>query len=110
MAHVEPYTLTDGTRKYRVRWERSNGKVASKTFPRRRDADRFRIDVESRAALGTLYEEETVSLRDFYEGWKARYRGRVRPSTFTRLLEVEAHLRPFLEFRLDRIAAADVED
>ena len=48
MAHVELYRLKDGARRYRARWQGPDGRDRSRTFPLKRDADRFVLDLAAR--------------------------------------------------------------
>ena len=50
-----------------MRWRDGRGQ-RSRTFTRKADADRFKVDVERQAQLGSLYEEEPVFFSDFLAG------------------------------------------
>ena len=66
--------------RFEVRW-RDGGGQRSRTFTRKADADRFKVEVERQAQLGSLYEAEPVF---FSDGWLERFEQRVRPSTYAR--------------------------
>ena len=110
MANVQAYTLADGSRRYRVRWLSPDRKKHSKTFDRKRDADRFADEQKRKRALGGLYQAPCESLASFLEGWLGRYTQRVRPSTLARRREALAHLAPFMSLTLDQIRPDEVED
>ena len=59
MAHVETYKTDSGERRYRTRWENADGRVRSKSFQLKRDADLYRREVERRADLGDLFEADS---------------------------------------------------
>jgi hypothetical protein len=88
----------------------TEGRAKSKSFPLAKDAHRFELEVERKAALGELYEAEPETLGDFLDGWLARYKQRVRQSTYDRVTEAMHYLEPFKPVPLDRINPADIED
>src|SRR4051812_15047241 len=110
MAHVETYTLRNGTKRYRVRWKGADRKADSKSFPRKRDADRFRVEIESRVALGDLYEAAPQTFEHYFAGWLERYKQRVRRSTYERCKDLLPRLEAFYPRPLDTIVPVDVED
>jgi integrase len=110
MANVQRYELADGRRRYRVRWLTPDRKKHSKTFERKRDADRFADERRRRKALGGLYEAAPETLASFLEKWLSRYAQRVRPSTLERRREALPHLAPFMPLILDKIFPSEVED
>jgi len=110
MAYIQRYEMQNGRKRYRVRYRTAAGKLRSKSFPRSHDARRFLATVESRLALGELYEAERETFGQFLEGWLQRYRHRVRESTYDRTTQVLKHLEAFRETPLDRITPAEVED
>ncbi len=110
MAHVEPYRLKDGARRYRARWQGPDGRDRSRTFPLKRDAERFVLELHRQAALGGLYQAPTQPLGEFLDGWLVRYERRVRQSSADRVHEVLPHLSPFRYTTLDALRPADVED
>jgi integrase len=110
MAHVEPYRLKGGARRYRARWEGPDGRDRSRTFPVKRDAERFVLELHRQAALGGLYQAPTQPLSEFLDGWLVRYERRVRQSSADRVRDVLPHLSPFRRTTLDALRPADVED
>ncbi len=59
--------------RFDVCW-RENGRDRSRTFALRKDADRFRIELERRAQLGALYEAPPITLAAARKSWKERWR------------------------------------
>jgi integrase len=110
VAGPQKYRLASGAARYRVRWVTLDGRKHSRSFERRKDAERFASELRRRRALGTLYEAPPETLEEFLDGWLARYEQRVRPSSFVRRLEALPHLAPFLPLTTDRILPSDVED
>ena len=110
MAHVELYRLKDGARRYRARWQGPDGRDRSRTFPLKRDADRFVLEWHRQAALGGLYQAPTQPLGEFLDGWLVRYERRVRQSSADRVRDVLPHLGPFRRTTLDALRPAEVED
>ncbi len=110
MAHIEPYRLKDGTRRYRARWLGPDGRDRSRTFVVKRDADRFVLELHRQAALGGLYQAPTEPLGAYLDGWLARYERRVRPSSADRVRDVLPHLGAFRHTALDALRPAEVED
>jgi integrase len=110
MANIQPYILADGSRRYRVRWVTADGRKHSKSFERKKDADRFAEDQRRRKALGGLYQAAPETLASFLETWVNRYAQRVRPSTLARRREALPHLAPFMPLTLDKIFPSEVED
>ena len=110
MAHVEPYRLKDGARRYRARWQGPDGRDRSRTFPLKRDAERFVLELHRQAALGGLYQAPTQPLGAFLDGWLVRYERRVRQSSADRARDVLPHLGPFRHTTLDALRPAEVED
>jgi integrase len=110
MAHVEPYRLKGGARRYRARWQSPDGRDRSRTFPLKRDAERFVLELHRQAALGGLYQAPTEPLGEFLDGWLVRYERRVRQSSADRVRAVLPHLGPFRRTALDALRPAEVED
>src|SRR4051795_6247609 len=55
--------------KYEVRW-RQGGRRYSRTFDRRRDADRFDVELRRRLQLGAVgMPEQEITLSEFVEEW-----------------------------------------
>ena len=110
MAHVERYRLGNGDRRYRVRWEATNGRVRSKSFTLAKDAQRYKQEQERRASLGELYEAEPETFGDFLAAWLSRYQQNVRRSTYDRVSDALQSLEVFESTRLDKLMPGEVED
>jgi integrase len=110
MASIQPYTLKDGSKRYRVRWTAASSKKRSKSFRLKKDADRFALENERQEALGRLYQAPPETFADVLAAWLERYRSRVRPSTHARRKEALGPLSSFKPMTVDRITAAAVED
>jgi integrase len=110
MAHVEPYRLQDGSKRYRARWLGGDGRTHSRSFVLKKDADRFVLEQQRRTALGPLYQAPSEALGEFIAGWLDRYALRVRPSTLARVRQILPHLDVFRSSALDEIHPAAVED
>jgi integrase len=63
---------TDGGPRFDVCW-REDGHDRSRTFTFRKDAERFRVEVERRLQLGVLYEAPPITLAAARESWKGRW-------------------------------------
>lgn len=121
MASVHSYTTKSGDKRYAVRWRDSAGRSHWKTVPGpKKNAQKVKAQLESRLALGPLYDEPPELLGEFIQAWFDRYRQRVRPSTLKRRREAissilalsDAQPDPFgfAAMRLDRITTGLVED
>jgi integrase len=95
--------------RFEVRWRDGRGQ-RSRTFIRRADAERFKVDVERKAQLGSLYEAEPVLFSDFLAGWLDRYHQRVRRSTYERGVQALRSVKELGRLRVHEIRASDVED
>jgi integrase len=95
--------------RFEVRWRDRRGQ-RSRTFTRRGDAERFKVEVERQAQLGALFEPSAVSFAEFLAGWLERYEPQVRPSTYERAVQALSTVRELERWRLHEIRAADVED
>lgn len=64
----------DGTSevRYRVRWRDPSGKQRSKTFDRRRDADRWAATVEHSKNVGTYIDHQAgrITVKEYAEAWR----------------------------------------
>src|SRR5579875_363221 len=56
MAHVTKRTLRAGETRYDVEWRLPDGRVRTKTFTRRKDADAFRATVETERLRGVVVD------------------------------------------------------
>jgi integrase len=95
--------------RFEVRWRDGRGQ-RSRTFTRKADAARFKVEVERKAQLGSLYEAEPVFFSDFLDGWLERFQQRVRPSTYARGVQALRTVPELGRWRVHEIRAADVED
>jgi integrase len=95
--------------RFEVRWRDGRGQ-RSRTFIRKADAARFKVEVERKAQLGSLYESEPVFFSDFLDGWLERFQQRVRPSTYARSVQALRAVPELGRWRVHEIRAADVED
>src|SRR5256885_6419464 len=95
--------------RFEVRWRDGRGQ-RSRTFTRKADALRFKVEVERKAQLGSLYEAGPVVFSDFLDGWLERFQQRVRPSTYARGVQALRTVRELGRWRVHEIRAADVED
>jgi integrase len=95
--------------RFEVRWRDGRGQ-RSRTFTRKADADRFKVEVERQAQLGSLYEAQPVLFSDFLEGWLQRYEFTVRDSTYARAVQALRAVPELGRWRVHEIRAADVED
>ena len=95
--------------RFEVRWRDGRGQ-RSRTFTRKGDADRFKVEVERQGQLGSLYEAEPVFFSAFLDGWLERFEQRVRPSTYGRGVQALRTVRDLGRWRVHEIRAAEVED
>jgi integrase len=125
LASISTYHKKNREKMYRVRWRWPDGSKGSKSFSRRKDAERARVEIERRLQLGDLYQEspqtfgEFVGLRVergrviadvFPTTWLGRYSARVRASSFERRKAVMVHLAELVPLRLDVVTNRRVED
>lgn len=103
MAHIGTRTV-GGERRYDVCW-RTHGKSRSKTFTRRADAQRFKVEIERKAALGLLYEAPAVTLAAAREGWRSRWMIGKAGSTVARKDEAWPHVAAIEHVPLDDLRA-----
>jgi integrase len=95
--------------RFEVRWRDGRGQ-RSRTFTRKADAERWKVEVERKAQLGGLFEAEPMLFSDFLDGWLDRFGQRVRPSTHERGVQALGTVRELRRWRVEEIRAADVED
>jgi integrase len=100
---------TDAGPRFDVCW-RENGRDRSRTFTFRKDAERFRVEVERRLQLGTLYEAPPVTLAVARESWRNRWRIGKAASTVQRKDEAWPHVRALDDVRLLTLTPALLED
>lgn len=108
MAYVRRRSTGAGPR-FDVCW-RENGRERSRTFTFRKDADRFRIDVERRSQLGALFEAAPVALEDWCEGYLDRWSVGKAAGTVRRRKEAWQALIALHDFTLRDITRAVAED
>ena len=95
--------------RFEVRWRDGRGQ-RSRTFSRKADALRFKVEVERQGQLGSLYEAEPVFFSDFLDGWLERFEQRVRPSTYGRGVQALRTVHELGRWRVHEIRGAEVED
>ena len=108
MAYLRRRNSADGIR-FDVCW-RENGRDRSRTFTFRKDAERFRTEVERRAQLGALYEAPPITLAAARESWKERWQIGKAASTVQRKDEAWPHVRELEAVRLNALTPAMLED
>ena len=108
MAYIRRRRGDDGPR-FDVCW-RENGRDRSRTFKLRKDAERFRVEVERRQQLGALYEAPPITLAAARESWKERWQIGKAASTVQRKDEAWPHVQPLAEVPLTALTPAMLED
>lgn len=108
MAHLKTRTVA-GERRYDVCW-REHGKSRSRTFTRRADAARYRVEIERKAQLGSLYEAPPVTLGAARDDWRARWMIGKAASTVARKDEAWPHVRSLAGVPLSELSPAMLED
>jgi hypothetical protein len=86
------------------------GRNRSRTFAFRKDADRFRVELERRGQLGDLYEAPPVTLGIAHESWKERWEIGKASSTVTRKDEAWPHVEILEDVPLTELTPAQLED
>ncbi len=116
MASIRPYQTPKGERRYEVRYRDSGGRLRSKAFSTRRDAEAYKLDVERKRQAGALYAEPAELFGDVARAWLERFesgaagRVRPRPRTVSTVHELLPKLRPLSELPLDRLRRSVIED
>lgn len=100
---------TDAGPRFDVCW-REHGRDRSRTFAFRKDAERFRIEVERRLQLGTLYEAPPITLGAARDSWKERWQIGKSASTVQRKDEAWPHVRKLESLPLSALTPALLED
>src|SRR4051794_23417530 len=108
MAHIRRRKTTAAVR-FDVCW-REHGNDRSRTFVFRKDADRFRTEIERRAQLGALYEAPPVTLAAARASWKERWQIGKAASTVKRKDEAWPHVQALEEVTLGALTPAMLED
>lgn len=68
MASIRAYRLKDGSTRYGVRWrDEAGGEHWRPGGPRRKDAERLRIEIERKLVLGELHEQPSETFGDYVE-------------------------------------------
>jgi integrase len=100
---------TDTVPRFDVCW-RENGRERSRTFTFRKDAERFRVEVERRLQLGGLYEAPPITLEAARESWKQRWQIGKAASTVKRKDEAWPHVQKLETVPLAALTPAMLED
>ena len=108
MAYVRRRQTARGAR-FDVCW-REFGRDRSRTFSLRKDADRFRVNIERRAQLGDLYEAPPIPLGAAHQSWRERWQIGKASSTVTRKDEAWPHVQGLEEVPLTSLTPAVLED
>jgi integrase len=95
--------------RFDVCW-REHGRNHSRTFSFRKDADRFRVEIERRAQLGDLYEAPAMTLGAAHASWRERWQIGKASSTVTRMDEAWPHVRELGDVPLTALTPAALED
>ena len=85
---IRKRTLADGSRRYDCRY-RAAGRQRTKSFTRRKDADRFLAELARKVHDGSYVETKPTLMRDVFDAWLADLEtrfmmGEVKPSTARR--------------------------
>ena len=100
---------TEAGPRFDVCW-RENGRDRSRTFTFRKDAERFRVEVERRLQLGGLYEAPPITLAAARESWKERWQIGKAASTVKRKDEAWPHVQKLETMPLAALTPAILED
>lgn len=98
MAHVTKRTTKSGEPRYDVKWRLPDGKVRTRTFARRKDADAFRATVETERLRGVVTDPRRarVTVQSYAAAWMNR-RTDIRPKTRAKYhYLIERHIIPAL--------------
>jgi integrase len=106
----------DGTKRYDATW-RVDGRQKSKTFPRRKDAERFLADIVGKVHDRTYIEIRPRLMGEVFDEWQSRalavriQEGSLKRSTAKAYRSMlDGHLRPaFATVRSDHLTLARVE-
>src|SRR5436190_1151220 len=112
MAHLRSYKTGAGEKRWAVVWQDNSGRRHWKTIPGpKRNAERYRADVEARLALGPLYEAAPERLGAFLQAWLERYEQRARFSTVARREQALKALGLLdSDIYLQHLSVAEIED
>jgi integrase len=101
--------MTDSGPRFDVCW-REHGRTRSRTFGLRKDAERFRVEVQRRLQLGELYEAPPITLAAARASWKERWRIGKASSTVQRKDEAWPHVAALDTVPLPKLTPALLED
>jgi integrase len=110
VASIRRYRTRRGESRYEVRWREAAGLERSRAFLLRKDAERFRTEVERERQLRGLYVAAPERFGSFLDEWLARHRQRVRPSTFERDAQALRRAEPLSRLLIEEVTAAKIED
>jgi integrase len=108
MAYVRRRTTAAGHR-FDVCW-REKARHRSRTFTFRKDAERFRVEVERRSQLGPLFEAPPATLDEWWTGYLDRWSVGKADGTVRRRVEVWGVLGTLHDLPLSDITRAVAED
>ena len=100
---------SDDVPRFDVCW-REHGRDRSRTFTFRKDAERFRTDIERRAQLCPLYEAPPITLAAARASWKKRWQIGKADSTVQRKDEAWPHVQRLDPVPLKALTPAMLED
>lgn len=109
MASIRRYRTRSETR-YEVRWRDRGGVQRSRAFVLRRDAERFKTEIERERQLRGLYIAAPERFGAFLEKWLARHQQRVRPTTHERDAQALRRAEPLSPLLVEEVTTARVED
>jgi hypothetical protein len=89
---------------------RENRRDRSRTFTFRKDAERFRVEVERRLQLRGLYEAPPITLAAARKSWKERWQIGKAASTVNRKDEAWPHVQKLETVPLAALTPALLED
>lgn len=112
MAHVTKRTTRTGENRYDVEWRLPDGKVRTKTFTRRKDADAFRATVETERLRGVVVDPRgaRTPFSDIAEAWLVARTAKRASSVARDRAIIDHHISPTLGNRaVGSITKADVQ-
>jgi integrase len=111
VASIRAYRLKDGSTRYGVIWRDASGVQHWKAAgPRRKDADRLRIEIERKLVLGDLHEEPSETFGTYVEAFLERHAARAQHSTVQRYRETLPRLATINGVRLDALTVPMIDD
>ena len=110
MASIRRYRTAKGERRYSVRWRDADGAEHERAAgPRLEDAQRLRVDIERRQALGALYTARGASFGAALDDYLARLEPTVRASTLHTQRGVARQAAPLRGLRVEDVTFDVVE-